>query len=174
MAKTHPCEPVDASFVDAAPFRFVSTVDLSITPEQLFEVLTDAQSWPQWVSVITKVTWTTPEPHGVGTTRTVEMRGGITGAEEFLAWETNAHMAFRFNESTSGALSAFAEDYRVVPTAQGCHLTWVMAMKPNGIAARLGLEVARPVVAWMCQRFLHNLDPYCQRRFSTSPPTPRA
>jgi Polyketide cyclase / dehydrase and lipid transport len=41
-----------------APFRFVSTVDLTITPEQLFEVLDDAESWPQWATVITKVTWT--------------------------------------------------------------------------------------------------------------------
>ncbi|MCV7423010.1 SRPBCC family protein [Mycobacterium yunnanensis] len=174
MATFHPCEPVDATFVDTAPFRFVSTVDLAITPERLFEVLADAESWPQWVSVITKVTWTSPEPRGVGTTRTVDMRGGITGAEEFLAWEPNAHMAFRFNESTSSAIAAFAEDYRVVPTPTGCHLVWVMAMKPNGIAARLGLELARPVMSWMFQRFLHNLDRYCQNRFSTSPPTPRA
>ena len=45
-----------------APFRFVSTVDLAITPEQLFEVLADAESWPQWATVITKVVWTSPEP----------------------------------------------------------------------------------------------------------------
>ena len=45
-------------------------------------------------------------------------------------------MAFRFNETSNGSISAFAEDYRVVPTAAGCHLTWVMAMKPNGVAAR--------------------------------------
>lgn len=78
MAKRHPCERVDLEFVDRAPYRFVSTVDLAITPEQLFEVLADASSWPHWASVITNVTWTSPEPRGVGTTRTVEMRGGIT------------------------------------------------------------------------------------------------
>ena len=33
----------------------------------------------RWASVITKVTWTSPEPRGVGTTRVVEMRGGIVG-----------------------------------------------------------------------------------------------
>ena len=87
MAKTFPCERVDLSFVDDAPFRFVSTVALAITPEQLFEVLGDAESWPHWATVITNVTWTSPEPRGVGTTRTVDMRGGITGPEEFLAWE---------------------------------------------------------------------------------------
>jgi len=57
----HPCERVDLDFIDSAPFRFVSTVDLTITPVQLFEVLDDAESWPQWATAITKVTWTSPE-----------------------------------------------------------------------------------------------------------------
>src|SRR3954452_13613709 len=75
----HQCERVGLDFIDSAPFRFVSTVDLTIMPEQVFEVLDDAESWPQWATAITKVTWTSPQPHGVGTTRTVNMRGGITG-----------------------------------------------------------------------------------------------
>ena len=74
-----PCERVGLDFIDSAPFRFVSTVELAITPEQVFEVLDDAESWPQWATAITKVTWTSPPPHGVGTTRTVDMRGGIVG-----------------------------------------------------------------------------------------------
>lgn len=81
----HPCAPVGLDFVDSAPYRIVSTVDLAITPEQLFEVLADENSWPHWATVITEVTWTSPPPRGVGTTRTVKMRGGITGNEEFLA-----------------------------------------------------------------------------------------
>ena len=64
-------------------------------------MLDDAESWPHWATVITKVTWTSPEPRGVGTTRVVNMRGGITGDEEYLAWEPHAHMAFRFNEAST-------------------------------------------------------------------------
>lgn len=164
--RTYPCELVDLDFIGHAPFRFVSTVELSITPEQLFEVLGDAESWPHWATVITKVEWTSPEPRGVGTTRTVSMRGHIVGDEEFLAWEPYSHMAFRFNQSTSNAIAAFAEDYRVVETEDGCHLTWVMAMKPAGIAARIGMELGRPVMGWLFQRFLHNLNRYCTTRFA--------
>ena len=58
----YPCERVDLDFISDAPFRFVSTVDLAITPEQVFEVRSDAQSWPQWASVITKVVGTSPQP----------------------------------------------------------------------------------------------------------------
>ncbi len=168
MPNRHPCQRVGLDFVDTAPFRFVSTVDLAITPEQLFEVLADAESWPHWASVITKVTWTSPEPRGVGATRTVEMRGGITGDEEFLAWEPFTHMAFRFNESTTGAITAFAEDYRVVPTPAGCYLTWVMAMKPNGLAGRLGMTLGKPVMGWLFQRFLYNLRRYTDDRFAVT------
>lgn len=161
-----PCERVDLGFIETAPFRFVSTVDLTITPEQLFEVLSDAESWPHWATVITEVTWTSPEPRAVGTTRTVKMRGGIVGDEEFLAWNPYSHMAFRFNEASTGSIAAFAEDYRVVQTPQGCHLTWVMAMKPNGVAARIGMTLGRPVMGWMFQKFLYNLRDYSAKRFA--------
>jgi carbon monoxide dehydrogenase subunit G len=164
----HPCERVGLDFIDGAPFRFVSTVDLTITPEQVFEVLDDAESWPHWATVITKVTWTSPRPHGVGTTRTVDMRGGIVGDEQFLAWEPHSHIAFRFNEASTRSIAAFAEDYRVVPTATGCNLTWVMAMKPNGMAARFGMKLGRPVMARMFQKFLYNLRAYADKRYATT------
>ena len=160
-----PCERVGLDFIAHAPFRFISTVDLTITPEQVFEVFDDAESWPQWATAITKVTWTSPQPHGIGTTRTVDMRGGIVGDEEFLAWEPHSHMAFRFNEASTGSIAAFAEDYRIVPTASGCTLTWVMAMKPKGVAARVGMSLGRPVMSWMFQRFLYNLRDYAAKRF---------
>jgi hypothetical protein len=148
-------EPLD--FIDAAPVRFVSKVDLAITPEQLFEVLGDAESWPHWATVITKVVWTSPEPRGVGTTRTVTMRGNIVGDEEYIASEPFFHMAFRLNQSNSKAISAFAEDY---------HLTWVMAMKPSGLAGKLGMIMGQPFMGWLFQRFLHNLRRYTDARFT--------
>ena len=166
MTERHPCERVDLDFIDSAPHRFVSKVDLAITPEQLFEVLADETSWPHWATAINGVTWTSPQPRGVGTTRTVKMRGGITVHEEFLAWERYSHMAFRFNEANTGTVAAFAEDYRVVPTSAGCHLTWVMAMKPNGLAGRIGMSVSAPLMGWLFQRYLYNLRRYSDTRFA--------
>lgn len=168
MARTYECERVQLDFITHAPFRFVSTVDLAITPEQLFEVLADETSWPHWATVITNVKWTSPEPRGIGTTRTVSMRGNIVGHEEFMVWEPFSHMAFRFNTTTSNAIKAFAEDYRVIPTADGCHLTWVMAMKPSGIAGQIGMTLSRPVMSWLFQRFLHNLRRYTDAQYATA------
>src|SRR5690348_14276254 len=96
----HPTERVGVEFVDTAPHRFTNSVDLTITPEQLFEVLADADAWPRWAKAITKVTWTSPLPPQVGSTRTVDMLGGLVGDEEFLVWKPNTQMAFRFNASS--------------------------------------------------------------------------
>jgi hypothetical protein len=154
-----PCERVDLNFIDSAPFRFSNSVDLAITPEQLFEVLSDAGSWPRWAKVITKVTWTSPEPRGVGTTRVVEMRGGIVGNEEFLAWEPFTHMAFRFNECSTRSVAAFAEDYRVQVIPGGCRLTWTMAQKPAG-PAKPAMVVVGPLLNLALRRYLRNLRSY--------------
>jgi len=159
----YPCERVDAGFTENAPFRFRNSVDLAITPEQLFEVFGDAESWPRWASVITKVTWTSPEPRGVGTTRIVEMRGGIVGDEAFLSWEPFTRMAFRFNECSTRAVAAFAEDYRVEVIPGGCRLTWTMAQKPAG-PAQLAMFLGRPLLNLGLRRFLKNLRSYTDAR----------
>lgn len=165
MSATHPCERVDSSYLATAPIRLSNSVDLEVTPEQLFEVLAEAESWPQWATVITKVTWTSPEPHGVGTTRVVDMRGGIVGHEEFLAWEPGEHMAFRFNGSSTGSLSAFIEDYRIEPTQGGCQLTWTLGIRLAG-PARFTAFAAKPFMNMAFRRFLSNLRRYTDKRFA--------
>jgi len=156
MAEMFSCEPVDVSFTQTAQFRFTNSVDLAIAPEQLFEVLADAESWPHWASVITNVPWTSPETRGVGTSRTVDMRNGIIGDEEYLVWEPFTRMAFRFNACSTKAVAAFAEDYRVEVNPGSCRMTWTLAQKPAG-PAKLATFVARPVLDLAFRRFLSNL-----------------
>lgn len=165
MTTMYPCELVDLSFIQNAPYRFSNSVDLAITPEQVFEVLSDAESWPQWAKVITKVTWTSPQPYGVGTTRTVDMLGGLVGDEEFLAWEPYSYLAFRFNTASNKAIAAFAEEYRVVPTPGGCRLTWTVAQKPNG-SAKWGLILGGPVMNLSFKWFLSNLRRYTDKQYT--------
>ena len=161
MAKTYLCERVDLDFVDAAPFRFVSTVDLAITPEQLFEVLADAESWPHWATRDHQGR-RGPAPNRAASAPPGRSRCAAASSAMRSSWRGNRHATWPSGSTRARrhAIAAFAEDYRVVPTADGCHLTWVMAMKPNGLAAQLGMSIGRPVMAWMFQRFLHNLRRY--------------
>jgi hypothetical protein len=161
----HPCERVDLSFIENAPYRFRNSIDLAITPEQLFEVFADAESWPRFVTLIGRVAWTSPQPHGVGTTRTAELRGGIVANEEFLAWEPFTHMAFRFNECSAPVFAALAEDYRVEAIPGGCRLTWTMAQKPAS-AARMAMPLIAPLLNMALRRFLRKLRTYTDTRFA--------
>jgi len=128
----HQCEKVTVDDIERLPHRYANSVDLNITPERLFEVFADADAWPRWAKVIRHVEWTSPLPPTVGSTRTVRMVAGLVGSEEFLVWEPGRQMAFRFNEASEKSIRAFAERYDVVPTGQGCRLTWTLALEVAG------------------------------------------
>jgi len=122
------CRPVGLDFLAAAPVRVITEVALDTSPQRLFDVFLDADSWPRWAFAITRVTWTSPFPIAAGATRTVEMRAGMVGWETFLQWEPPTEMAFRFDRATKGGPEAFAEHYEVAPLPGGrCHLRWTMA-----------------------------------------------
>jgi hypothetical protein len=161
----HPCEKVGMEFVDTAPFRYANSVELAITPQQLFEVFADAEAWPRWAKVITHVEWTSPLPPDVGTTRTVTMRGGLLGSEEFLLWEPYKRMGFRFNEASEKSIRAFAERYDVVATAAGCRLTWTLALDVAG-PGRLFMPLSGLASNLAFRWFLRKLRAYTDERFS--------
>jgi carbon monoxide dehydrogenase subunit G len=167
VPKLYPCEPVDLDFISSAPFRLSNSVEVAVTPEQLFEVLGDAESWPRFSPVIAKAIWTSPSPYGVGTTRRIEMRVGIVGDEEFLAWEPSGRMTFRFNGCSSRAVAALAEDYRIESASGGCRLTWTLAMKAQG-PSRWALLAGKPVMNLASRGFLAGVRRYAEKRFATA------
>lgn len=160
---------VEVAHIPAAPACFTNSIDLAITPEQLFEVLADAEAWPHWATAITKVTWTSPGAAegdiAVGATRTVEMQGGIVGEEVFLDWDPPRTMAFCFTRTNAPGMAAFGEHYVVVPTAEGCRLTWTLSMWPTG-AQRWILKLFAPVLDITFSSFLKKLRRYTDRRFA--------
>ncbi len=130
-------------------------------PEMVWKALLDGPAWTEWLP-ITKVTWTSPEPFKVGTTRTVEI-GDQQVEETFFAWEDNRRMAFRF-ERSSLPVSAAVEDYVIKPTDTGCELHWsgkASAMFPLGMlvtaqltkSLRDGLPKLEALIASQPERF---------------------
>jgi uncharacterized protein YndB with AHSA1/START domain len=67
------CRPVGLDFIDGAAYRFENVVELEVSPEAVFNIFADGESWPRWFHDIKRVVWTSPEPKGVGTTRTVTL-----------------------------------------------------------------------------------------------------
>lgn len=122
MAKTpKPHSKVDEAYLAGAKARPAAVHAFPFPASAVWAALLDARAWTEWLP-ISKVTWTSPQPFGVGTTRTVEIGEQIV-EETFFGWEDGKRMAFRFERSTL-PVSAAVEDYSVVETPGGCELRW--------------------------------------------------
>lgn len=99
-----------------------------------FRCLEDGDAWPVWLEPVSKVTWTSPKPFGVGTTRDIEITGGVV-TERFYLWEDGEVMGFHFESGPLPVFDAFAEEWRVIATGDdSCELEW-----------RYGIDLAGPL-----------------------------
>lgn len=108
------CEPIGLDFTARARWSFEHVVELDATPEAVFELFADGESWPRWFPGIRRVVWTGPEQKGVGTTRTVTL-DSVTVYEHFLAWDPGRRFAFRFDAADRPLFRAGLEDYVLEP-----------------------------------------------------------
>lgn len=157
----HPCETVGTTFFETGKRVYSASVEIAATPEQIFACFEDAASWPKWAPPITDVIWTSPKPYGLGTTRTVKMIG-ITGDEEFIAWDYPKRMAFCFTHCSQKMVRSFAEDYQVVPLDNGkTQVTWTMGLEMGGIgnvSMALSGPFMAPALKWMLKRFKRHVE----------------
>lgn len=156
------CRPVDLSFIETAPLKFVNEVELDASPEQVFKVLEDEESWPKWFKEIVGIEWTSPKPFGVGTTRTAKLRGA-TVYEHFIAWDPGKRFTFRLAGASVPIARAFCEDYRLEPTGNGkTRFTYIVAIEP-GLLLKLAGPIARLVMGNMLRNGAHSLAAYMKR-----------
>lgn len=154
------CERVGLEYFSRAPHAFSAVEVLRASPEQIFAAFADAESWPKWVTPIKSVRWTSEGPVSAESTRTVSMMGGLVADEQFLAYQPNEYMAFRFDRVSQPTIEAFAEEYYVSPLRSGgSQVAWRMAMTPAGPSART-MGPTRPVMNLFLGRTLRQLDKY--------------
>ncbi|MEL7210809.1 MAG: SRPBCC family protein [Actinomycetota bacterium] len=165
----HECRNVDLDFFESAPTLHQASVQIQATPEDVFDAFLDADAWVEWAMPITGVDWTSDFPLEAGSTRTVHMRGGMVGYEEFLVFEHGRRMAFRFNEA-SKPIGAFAEDYQVTDLGGGrCEVQWTMAMD-TGSASGLRAKITDPIMGLMVRRMLRKFGRMVERRAKSGSP----
>jgi len=142
---------VGLEFIESAPVRFVNEVTIHASCDEVFEALKDPDSWPRWFSDIQRVEWTSPPPFGVGSTRTVTLKG-MTVYEKFMVWEPGKRFAFYAPKISKPIAHAFCEDYRLEDSGSGTtRLIFTVAMEP-----RLMLRLAGPVGRFMMGRTFKN------------------
>jgi uncharacterized protein YndB with AHSA1/START domain len=143
MTRWHPLEPTDDEFFTSAPHVFRYQKRFAATPEQVWESLTSDISIAAWGPAIRKVTWTSPRPFGVGTTREVVSAGSVR--ERYFRWDEGHSHAFYVYESSLPLFKRFAEDYIVEPDGAETLFTWTLAIEPTN-ALRFPLKVLAPVL----------------------------
>jgi hypothetical protein len=126
-------EPVEETFFDTAPVRLVEAFDIPRPGAQVWADLT-ADSPLAWCRIVRSISWTSPRPFGVGTTRTVHSVGGPMN-ERFFRWEEGRRKSFFVVQASAPLFRRFAEDYLVEPTSEtSCRFTWTIALEPRPAA----------------------------------------
>ena len=132
------CKLVDAGFFETAPMRLQAQFEIRKPSGDVWEELT-ADNPLAWCRILKDVTWTSPRPFGVGTTRIARALGGANVLEEsFFCWEEGRRHSFYVERSSSPMFLRFAEDYLVKPTGESsCRFTWTIAAEPRSVARLL-------------------------------------
>lgn len=155
-------EKVGLEFLDTAPVRFELRATLNKTPAALFELFEGTDSWG-WAGIV-GVTWHGEPPFDSTISRTIEVKRQARVLEQFLLWEQDRRMAFRFEKGDIPVFAAFAEDYQVEamgPTKS--QLVWRIGMQLRGPWALLA-PILRGVLRRRFQAMLDDLVAQADRQ----------
>ncbi|BDY27587.1 SRPBCC family protein [Mycolicibacterium mageritense] len=130
-------ESADAGFFTTAPHIFTYSKRFAAAPEKVWESMTSDESLAAWGPSVQKVTWLSPRPFGVGSSREVILAPGIARVHEtFFRWEEGRRYSFAVDYGTVPALRRFAEDYLIEPAGEGeTQFTWIVAIEPHPLFA---------------------------------------
>lgn len=134
-----PSQPVDESFFETAPVRLRGKFEIAKPAAEVWADLT-AEKPLGWCRILQDVSWTSPRPFGIGTTRTATALFGTNVLHEhYFLWEEGRRHSFYVLESTTPMFRRFAEDYLVEPTSESaCRFIWTIAAEPKA-AGRLAM-----------------------------------
>jgi hypothetical protein len=151
-------ESVELPFFTEAP-KIVRSEGVIAAPRSVVfaKIADDPAGWGDWFPGFNHDgRWETPEPHGVGSVRTV--RAFRTDYREtVLAWDVNERWAFRVDATGSGMFAAFAEDYRLTDEGSGTRLTWTVAFRPGTVMKVVG-PLAAPTLHLVARRVVAGLN----------------
>ncbi|MCW5252504.1 MULTISPECIES: SRPBCC family protein [unclassified Streptomyces] len=126
----YPIEEADDSLFASAPLYHARSVEVPFSPEETWAALV-GDGVSSWTKGMRQLTWTSPRPFGVGTTREIEMNSGLVLRERFYRWEEGTRKTFAAVEGTSPIFRRLVEDYVVEPSGSGSRFSWRWAAELN-------------------------------------------
>lgn len=123
---------VDDTFFDTAPARFSHQWSIARPAADVWAELVGDRPlhWCRGLAI----TWTSPKPFGVGTTRQASVLGALKVQEHFFRWEEGRRYTFHVTEANVPLFAGLAEDYVVEPDgADRCTFRWTVAIEPSAL-----------------------------------------
>lgn len=118
------------SWIEQAPARYAASREIAASPADIWAVLADHESWPEWFKVVKTITVTGPAS-GVGAQRRVGL-SGLEIDEEFLAWDVGERYAFGAVAASRGIFETINERITIGDLGAGRSLvTYTQAFAPK-------------------------------------------
>jgi hypothetical protein len=130
MARWFPLESADAALIGSAPHVLRFEKHFAASVEQVWESLQSDESLSAWGPSVSTLTWTSPRPFGIGTTREVGL-GVAKVHERFFRWDEGKGYSFYVYECNAPLFRRFVEDYAIAPDGSGTRFTWTVAFEPK-------------------------------------------
>jgi hypothetical protein len=149
MTRWFALQSADAGFLDSAPYVFRYQQRFAAPPQTVWDSIASDDSLAAWGPTVSSITWTTPRPFGVGTTREVALAPGVIRVRErFFRWDEGHGYSFGAYEANAPLFRRFAEDYRIeaaVDDPNTTIFTWTVALEPSRTLA-LPFRAIAPVL----------------------------
>jgi hypothetical protein len=146
------------SFLDAAPSSVVVDVTVERPAPEVWAELTEDNPMSEYCRAISRITWTSPRPFGIGTTRTTTVLGGLIRVHEtYPHWDEGRRKVFVGVRTFPPVLRRLAEEYLVLPIDAGrCQFRWTAAWEPTTLGrpiAPIGTAIFESIASDLRRHF---------------------
>lgn len=160
-------ESDDRTFETAAS-RFTHVIDVPAPRERVWEALAADDAIVAWSPLVTGISWLTPRPFAVGTSRIVTLgHGAVALRERFYRWDEGERMTFTVDAASRPGFEYFAEDLKLEDAGNATKLTWTFASTPVSVL-RPAAVVGGPALRLATRSIAHGIAGHLRKQTATS------
>jgi hypothetical protein len=160
----------ELDFCERSPHRIVNEAVLGVDAASAFEMLASAEELGAWLHDFVACRWTSAPPHGVGSTRVVDLRLFRVN-ERFIAWRPGERLTFTLTATSLPIFTRAVEDLELSPvTAGSTRVRWTVHYELPPWMRPLNF-LARAIFGPLFARSVENMTRHAaERRAGISPP----
>ncbi len=149
-------------FADWAPVVIEESMTIGAPPEVVWAAIATASAWEQWFHGMKSCRYTSPEPIGAGSKRSVQV-AALKVDETMLAIDAPTRYAFRIDAANVPMFAALVEIVDLEPCDDGTRARYRQCFEFRGWAKPLA-KLLTPQIRKGLRRGLAGLGPYVESR----------